>query len=457
VTIRLADGSTLALAQVRAYRRVVRGRPEEVRPYARRYLEDLLGPVGTAGTATRWAWLGPDGRSAANPDAHFGGAVLGNIAGAVIAVQDGHAVVDGFDGNRYLTDLEGHIKEVMPQGAVPESLRNDPAAFIREYKPSAAPVDRSHIRGWIPEQKWLEGQQLWKQRGRAAGAADEAADEAAAKGVPSNLVKNLPPLEKPAAKPPPEPAGKETGHVSPILLERPAYKQLQREVTSGLSGSEDPNQPHSGVEAETTVLDLEDGSKVVRKKGEESDELQAELLAYAVSQAIGAGVPAVVQSGRDEITEEFVPGTTMMEWIDNQAGLHGGDYISDSEAGDELAATREGKMIGLLDYLIVNHDRHYGNVIVRPDDIPVPIDHGLTFFSDLFPTDSPFWAYNREEWEREAGTLAAMIPRLKEIKPEFVSRGQEAWYAGMMGRMQSLLKEARRQERGAGKGKGRKK
>lgn len=41
-------------------------------------------------------------------------------------------------------------------------------------------VNRSHIRGWIPEPKWKAGQQEWIARGRAARAAREAAEKAQA-------------------------------------------------------------------------------------------------------------------------------------------------------------------------------------------------------------------------------------------------------------------------------------
>ena len=64
-------------------------------------------------------------------------------------------------------------------------------------------VDRSHIRGWIPQEKWLKGQQEWVARGKAARAAREAAEAKPAPeaGKAAEAAKATPAPPKAAPKP----------------------------------------------------------------------------------------------------------------------------------------------------------------------------------------------------------------------------------------------------------------
>ena len=158
-----------------------------------------------------------------------------------------------------------------------------------------------------------------------------------------------------------------------------------------------------GNSAETVVVDftMPDGStrKLVRKTSNAGD-VRMETLASAIGRAIGAPVPAVVpdpdndrrlwmplldgESPMEELRREYArdwantaPGDEdeeidysemwELDWVQEQEYelLHDPDY----------ADSIEGRLLGLLDLMILNRDRHIGNWLILRDGTVAGIDH----------------------------------------------------------------------------------
>ncbi|MFC4120093.1 hypothetical protein ACFO0F_46495 [Nonomuraea zeae] len=115
----------------------------------------------------------------------------------------------------------------------------------------------------------------------------------------------------------------------------------------------------SGEDGRVDVLVLADGTLVARKimvRGR-----RAEILGSIVGQRLGANVPVVVAhpADRHAILMEYVPG-------------------SPPPRGTNLNSRRGAMLLELLDILIINNDRHKGNLIVTDDGV-MGIDHGRAF------------------------------------------------------------------------------
>lgn len=227
--------------------------------------------------------------------------------------------------------------------------------------------------GWIPEPDWLKGQYVWEERGEAAW--DQATKREA----------------------------------------------LLREVAEVGRADRDVNQPSSGSQGSVVVYDTKSGGKILIKTGEDDEERDREVLASLVSDAVGAGGPAVVQSG-NELAEEYVPGTTQAQWENTHRGLEADRLI------------RRGWRIGVLDNLISNMDRQDFNVMVTPDGVPVPIDAGFAVF-DGTKSWTPFWVPDLVARDY----LAAIKPRLQALQPEFHARGRDQWFTNVMGVLSSFV------------------
>lgn len=91
-----------------------------------------------------------------------------------------------------------------------------------------------------------------------------------------------------------------------------------------------------------------------------------EVLASKISDAIGAGAPAILKDPKSQtgFYEPKIAGKSAME-----------HFAGRKQGAEKLYSSPEGLRIGLLDSLISSDDRHLGNVMITPDGKPVPIDH----------------------------------------------------------------------------------
>lgn len=125
---------------------------------------------------------------------------------------------------------------------------------------------------------------------------------------------------------------------------------------------------------EFVIYEMDDGSRVhtVRKRAKISDQ-EMEVWASQIGQAIGAPVPVVVEDPDDD-------SIVHMEWIDAEPAAAGVDSEFEHEDAASLAENaaemypRDALMLGLLDLLIGNRDRHVGNWLIGNGGI-YGIDH----------------------------------------------------------------------------------
>lgn len=248
--------------------------------------------------------------------------------------------------------------------------------------------------GWIPQEKWQQGQRDWVIRGEVAWAAGRTA----------------------------------------------RLQELEGEVAKGLKGKPDADQPSQGQQSTVAVVDLDDDGRIIDKGGLRRDVADREKLAYYLSEAVGAGAPEVVKVDDGKVVEDFVPGTLLSSWMDRK------EWTPDAQR--QIYESERGRRIGLLDYLSGNQDRHGGNVIVAEGDIPVPIDHGNAF--GPLPPISNFWFEDatdgsneaKQWWVEHPQLLAEVETRLQAIKPEFQAAGQLLWWRKAEARLRALITEA---------------
>ncbi|GAA3615677.1 hypothetical protein GCM10022419_121210 [Nonomuraea rosea] len=118
----------------------------------------------------------------------------------------------------------------------------------------------------------------------------------------------------------------------------------------------------SGEDGRVDVLVLEDGTTIARKIM--TDGRKAEILGSIVGQRIGANVPVVVAhpTNRHAVLMDYVPGLA-------------------APRGSDLNVRRGAMLLELLDILIINNDRHKGNLVITDDGV-TGIDHGRAFMVD---------------------------------------------------------------------------
>ncbi|MEU9834368.1 hypothetical protein AB0D67_22810 [Streptosporangium sp. NPDC048047] len=177
----------------------------------------------------------------------------------------------------------------------------------------------------------------------------------------------------------------ETPHARPevpaeVVPERPAWPAApvgearpapltEESLLRLLEGGE----PHreligAGEDGEVYRVTFADGTVAVRKEMYYGDVRTAEneLLASRVAEAIGAPVPRVLR-------DPHRAGAVYMELVEGESAYGIAPYLS------AYAGRRDAVLLGLLDVLTVNHDRHPGNLLVTDDGRLVGIDHGRAF------------------------------------------------------------------------------
>jgi len=167
----------------------------------------------------------------------------------------------------------------------------------------------------------------------------------------------------------------------------------------------------------------------------------AEVLGPQVLDAVGGRSAATAQRGRD----------IFVEYIDGDDG----EYLFAVNRPRLTAATesREGRLTAIADYLMVNNDRHYGNLVITTDGRLVGIDHGMAFnqFTDIDATFSDLAKFMLDP--NKDYRLAAQVPispsdlvtirvRLAKLEPTFARLGRQDWFALMMRRLAELERRA---------------
>lgn len=226
---------------------------------------------------------------------------------------------------------------------------------------------------------------------------------------------------------------------------------LGRSLASGVAGSESLS---GGAVGDVRLATFTDGEKAVQKiarrtfAGRSTKDLtDGEELAALLGRSIDAPVPEVVRSGDNEVFMAYVPkarsATAVLRRF--KAGDDRGQKVN------EFVESRAGRLLGVLDLLADNHDRHQNNWLVHSDGTITGIDHGLTWSDrqtsadvrSVAPTfDSPFAAaFYRNAWlpnDLSKADIDWMRERVSALRPQFEARDRAAWLDYSLARLDQL-------------------
>lgn len=260
--------------------------------------------------------------------------------------------------------------------------------------------------------------------------------------------------------------GAQTGETPAAGPGLAGYEQRRERLAAGVASGVASRRRLSGgnVAEAVELVTFNNGDQAIRKATRENsttalrpatEQQDAEELTAALAAALGAPTPAVHRAGPTEIYAEYVDGRTAMEY---QAAT------SPAEAGalqTRMIDSDEGRMLGLLDMLTENYDRHGGNWMIDTGGRLVGIDHGQAFWHSpggpKYPPANfrkPFTAHFME-WN-DSGTargwadndispadIAEARRRLDALRPEFERLGHGDWHDFAAGRLDTLGQRAR--------------
>jgi hypothetical protein len=200
----------------------------------------------------------------------------------------------------------------------------------------------------------------------------------------------------------------------------------------------------SGAQGLTEAVTLPDGSRFVVKTARANelaaaDTVDREELAALVADAVGVRAPVVHRVGPDKF---------YMDWIEGEPGA-GSNRLQGAVA--EWRESDSGRLLGLMDTITGNPDRHGSNWILAPDGTVAGVDHGFAFsgapnprqFAGHFTTEAPdgsvvLAAAN----DMSPADLAAIRPRLEALRPEFDRLGHGDWHDEMLSMLDQVSARA---------------
>ncbi|MEV0402857.1 amidoligase family protein [Actinoallomurus sp. NPDC050550] len=276
------------------------------------------------------------------------------------------------------------------------------------------------------------------------------------------------PHEPPAEPHHQQPNGSENG-VSRELGEHPAgtdpharrREELARSVATGIDpkrtillGRSDTTETHATRAERVELVTFNDGTRAIRKVTEEGWEIEtdAEELGALVGNALDAPVPAVYRESDRVVYMDYIEGDLALI-------LHP-DTVHPAEL-DHLGYqnTLGGRLLGLLDVLIGNADRHNANWIIDEHGNVVGIDHNNAFRgAHADPSRNSFagnyvseishvgrfqfdYAWKHNDLSRS--DVALIRSRLEALRPEFERLDRDDWYNEMMKRFRHIEENAK--------------
>lgn len=262
--------------------------------------------------------------------------------------------------------------------------------------------------------------------------------------LPGSISGKLPELKKPAPK-----------KAGPEVPGQKAVDDLRKAYEGGHSDAQELSGGKSAFKVEK--VKLSNGQLAVRKQAQPRD-TRAEYLSGRVAGALGIKGATVAQTGDLETVAEFVKGRTsadVMEDIFDKAVPGKVEALAaalDAEV-ERQTKLKNGREIGMLDWLINNDDRHDLNWIVSPDNKSVvPIDHGEASFKGEKKGNTSAFVH---EWVRPKtdsdNNVTSVDPQwtkdeLKTIRSsidaigsEFSSPEEQGWHQFMLSRLDMLM------------------
>ncbi len=183
-----------------------------------------------------------------------------------------------------------------------------------------------------------------------------------------------------------------------------------------------------GASADTELVTLKNGTKVVHKTGGNPD---AEQAASMIARALGLQAPRVYRDHESSVYMDFVDNAMT---ADELRELHEPEWDRRRRASIDHD---DGNLIGLLDVLISNADRNTGNWMLTTDGRTIPIDHGHAFSG--VPSsgrvrvrqvrgDGPFAGnYTSGPNPLTKADVAEVRRRLESLRPDFEHIGRSRW------------------------------
>lgn len=193
-----------------------------------------------------------------------------------------------------------------------------------------------------------------------------------------------------------------------------------------------------GSSAETELVTLKDGTRVIRKRQRaglaDAQDMAAEQLASRVGQALGLRAPAVYRRDAASMWMEYIPDAQTAD-----EASRWGEALPARFA--DAVTSRDGLLLGLLDLLTHNVDRNDGNWMLTSAGDLVPIDHGMAYGDYIVPgrpasmefVDSAFTAaYRNRDGSPRPNPLttedvAEVRQRLENLRPDFEHVGRGHW------------------------------
>jgi len=216
-----------------------------------------------------------------------------------------------------------------------------------------------------------------------------------------------------------------------------------------------------GMSAETSILDLADGSQAVRKVAKPyaerppKESTDAEALAALFGRALGVPVPEVARIADNTVVMDYISGARTGAEAFNGA---------DAKAYNELQAlvnSTDGRKLGLFDLATANLDRNDGNWLLDAERQLWGIDHGMAYdsFSTVQETvaavawRNPFAGrlleFDNNTMQVVGGTrnysradIDHMKAVLRTLEPEFRKLRRLTWYRQTLSRLSWLAKHA---------------
>lgn len=209
---------------------------------------------------------------------------------------------------------------------------------------------------------------------------------------------------------------------------------------------------------------LTDGRTFIKKTGDKRRDAVPEVLSSQVAEALGLQAPASFIGDDGDLFMEDMPGSV--------------DIARTITLDEAVYDSRDGRLLGLLDTLLNNPDRHSQNILVRDDGGLTAVDHGWAF-SDTSTVRTPsgdpvspeqgtvvasmspltrrfvgtrdYPGPNKGDWaegyfipnDMSPADMAIVRARLEELRPEFERLGKMNWFNDMMTRLDGLTAQAR--------------
>lgn len=243
----------------------------------------------------------------------------------------------------------------------------------------------------------------------------------------------------------------------------PTTDNIKKSVASGIVSSEKLT---GGVSAETSKVKFNDGKTGVRKFiGDPSAKRQqdAEELVPLLARMMGIKAPEVTRVDEQTTIQQFLPGKVAagaLPWILNP-GTPQAKVLSASARVKSYVESDTGWLMGVLDQVTGNQDRHDGNWLIGDDgEISAVIDHGLAYAvrdwrtkaharfdlaeAYIFRTKSEFTKKfakangDQTKIDFHPEDLDAIKTMMETLKPEYEARGRLDWWEFSMKQIDAL-------------------